>query len=394
MLIEKAAGVMIALLGAVVAPAEGQITPVRTLAEAEVLYEGRYTSLVGVRELSDGRVIAVDANERRILLFDPNGLLLTDIGRVGQGPKEFQQPTSVFALPVDRTAVLDGPGRFLVVTISGQIEEDELDPRPRSGRGCGTSAVGYPPQAKLVDSIGNYYTQAAPIAVSTSGQLSIADSAAIERWTDSTCGRDTVGFVPNPVGEDAILVAESFVVRDGPSPVVAFETRTQWAVAPDGRVAIVHPAPYRVDMIDADGRWRRGSVIRFQSIRVDAAIKDAWRDEMQSPTIVRSGTRDGASSARYESRPLVEPDEWPESLPPFLDHAVAFDTNGHLWVRRLSREADPTKYDVIDEIGRVTLTVSLPNDSRVLGFGTRSVYLVRKDEFDLESLERYALPTR
>jgi hypothetical protein len=36
--------------------------------------------------------------------------------------------------------------------------------------------------------------------------------------------------------------------------------------------------------------------------------------------------------------------------------------------------------------------MTLSNDRRVIGFGNGTVYAVRYDEFDLNYLERYALP--
>ena len=33
----------------------------------------------------------------------------------------------------------------------------------------------------------------------------------------------------------------------------------------------------------------------------------------------------------------------------------------------------------------------MPNDGRIVGFGTRSIYVVRKDADDLQYLQRYPL---
>lgn len=40
----------------------------------------------------------------------------------------------------------------------------------------------------------------------------------------------------------------------------------------------------------------------------------------------------------------------------------------------------------------LTATYTLEGDRRVVGFGEGSVYVVSYDEFDLNYLERYALP--
>lgn len=43
-------------------------------------------------------------------------------------------------------------------------------------------------------------------------------------------------------------------------------------------------------------------------------------------------------------------------------------------------------------MGRLVLKVRLQPRSRVIGFGKGSVYVVRRDDEDLEYLERYRLP--
>lgn len=91
-------------------------------------------------------------------------------------------------------------------------------------------------------------------------------------------------------------------------------------------------------------------------------------------------------------RPFTEPPSWPKHLPPFLSDArVEFAPDGTLWLERsLASPDDAPTYDLIDRVGRVSARVRLPPGRRLLGFGRGSVYVVRRDEFDLEYLERYA----
>jgi hypothetical protein len=102
----------------------------------------------------------------------------------------------------------------------------------------------------------------------------------------------------------------------------------------------------------------------------------------------------GGQTTTYRARPVVEPLEWPEYLPPFLDRALRFAPDGMLWVERtVPADAAPV-HDVIDAEGRVSYRVSLPKKTRLVGFGANSAYLVRIDDDDLEYLQRYRLPTR
>jgi len=54
---------------------------------------------------------------------------------------------------------------------------------------------------------------------------------------------------------------------------------------------------------------------------------------------------------------------------------------------------DPSTYDVFDRTGSLVRTITLDHGKRVVGFGGDSVYVVAYDEFDLNYLERYALPS-
>jgi hypothetical protein len=61
-------------------------------------------------------------------------------------------------------------------------------------------------------------------------------------------------------------------------------------------------------------------------------------------------------------------------------------------VQRYAPAADTrTHYDVIDRRGVVVARVDVPNGGRIVGFGARSIYVVRKDADDLQYLQRFGL---
>ena len=89
-----------------------------------------------------------------------------------------------------------------------------------------------------------------------------------------------------------------------------------------------------------------------------------------------------------------EPKEWPEYLPPYQGSPV-FASNGLLWIPRATADgmlATPL-YDIIDGKGKLVERVKLPARTRLVGFGSNSVYVVRLDEDDLQYLQRHSLPT-
>ncbi|MGH7711860.1 MAG: hypothetical protein ACREOG_11290, partial [Gemmatimonadaceae bacterium] len=99
-----------------------------------------------------------------------------------------------------------------------------------------------------------------------------------------------------------------------------------------------------------------------------------------------------SASTGAPAAPPEERNDWPEFLPPFLANAAQVAPNGELWVLQAVASDDvlPT-YDVFDASGKLTTRVQLPKRSRVVGFGSGTVYVTRSDEDDLQYLQRYRL---
>ncbi|MEO7360975.1 MAG: hypothetical protein ABI120_11635 [Gemmatimonadaceae bacterium] len=60
-----------------------------------------FSSIVSVRVLSSGMVLAVDGKELEVQLLDASGKTIRQIGRKGSGPAEYSRPTALIALPHD-----------------------------------------------------------------------------------------------------------------------------------------------------------------------------------------------------------------------------------------------------------------------------------------------------
>jgi hypothetical protein len=336
------------------------------------------TDASAVRELADGRVIVLDRGVALVLLLDSTLSKATPIGRIGSGPGEYRSPIDLLALPGDRTAIRDwASDDFLIVTPDGKPGGTLPN---RGGSGCAISVRAQARIFRATDRDGRFYTEAEPRDYSGGGIGRVVDRAAIERW-DGSCHADTLAFVP-PRGGVSYPAGD---VLPFPNPIL-------WAVAPDGRVAIVHPDPYRIDIVDSAGVLHAGSPIRYDRVRVDEAIKRAWREEQAKPMAAITMSRTGAVGTRMSKRRVTEPGRWPAYLPPFLASAARFANDGALWVQRTTRADAPPTYDLIDEGGRVERQVTLPKRSKLVGFGDGTVYVVRLDEDDLEYLQRYRLP--
>lgn len=83
--------------------------------------------------------------------------------------------------------------------------------------------------------------------------------------------------------------------------------------------------------------------------------------------------------------------EWPSRMPAFRAGATVIDPYGGIWVGRTTKIGVETLYDVFDGEGNKTGEVAFSPNSRTIGFGTGTAYVVRTDEFGLQWLERYRI---
>lgn len=247
-----------------------------------------------------------------------------------------------------------------------------------------------------MDRQGRFYFSSPPYRMGPDGPESV-DSAAITRL-DRLSGRtDTIAHIHVPgaqvTGGQQGGNQMRVMVRTG-SP---FDARDEWAVAPDGRIALVRHDPFRVEWVAPAGTVTRGPVQPYTPIRVTDADREEALEAQQRASGLRvttgpGGTQFSMGAAPAEARE-VDTSDWPEEKPPFLSGAARVAPNGHLWLLRSRRAGDrvPT-YDVFDGAGRLIRRVTLPRDTRLVGFGARSLYVTRMDDDDLQWLQRIDAP--
>lgn len=385
----RALGGGAALLLVLAPPAASQAPP-RTLDRPTAEFAEPFTRVAGVRELRDGRVVVLDAQDQSIHLVDLRTGSSAPIGRQGDGPGEFRLPLRMFAMPGDTSVVYDmvRPYSMLLIGPDGKAGGS------RSIEGAEGGLVTRV-NVDAADAMGRVYGKA-NIGRTTGDSVEIVRlNPRNRRWeaVAKVCNkgyselRDTRGCsggVGPPTASGPVRMT------GGPTP---FVTVDQWAVAPDGRIAIVAADPYRVTMIGPDGARRVGPPIAVTPIPVTEGHRQAYLERMRQPAATITSTRDGQTTTSYRRTPFQEPTEWPSRLPAFLPDAVRFATDGTLWVQRTTTDAGaPPTYDLIGPAGTVVSRMVLPARTRLVGFGTGTIYLVRIDADDLEYLQRYRLP--
>ncbi len=182
------------------------------------------------------------------------------------------------------------------------------------------------------------------------------------------------------------------------------EARDDWAIAPDGSVAVIRAQGFSVEWHTPDGGVRRGPKHSVDPHPVSRADKEILLGEMRNSGIsmVSASTRSGGVTQMSMSRglpnsddsPEVDDFEWSETFPAFRPDRSIISPLGEVWVERWLPTDAPTRWEVFDDHGVPLGFVELPPRYQLLGFGRTSnneeaAYLVRSDEFDLKWLERH-----
>jgi len=251
---------------------------------------------------------------------------------------------------------------------------------------------------QMSDTRGRMYIPGAPFQI-VNGQPQSADSTALMRWDRKSGKRDTVAWLQVPKSNTEVRGGRGnmSITIGGGAP---FQGADQMAVAPDGRVAIAHHNPYRIEYVSETGQHTMGPEIRYERVKVSEGHKKEWREARRNAMGMAISMDNGRRSASMvPMRDVQDPENWgDEYMPPFLQSQtpLQFSDDGHLWVRRTGPAGMAPTYDVFDRGGNLVQKVVLPQRTRVIGFGNGTVYTIRMDEDDLQYLQRhkFSMPDR
>jgi hypothetical protein len=359
----------------------------RAQATSRLVFDTRFPEGLGfvstVRPLSDGHVLLADPLGQMLLLVDLDAQKADTLGHVGAGPREYRNPDAVFPLPADSTLLVDlGNGRLTVIAPNGRFIRSTLIARQTSD---GRLTMILP---RFVDSQGHLYFQTEDIGAG-SGQ----DSARIARFDRHTGTIDTVAAVR--LAGPAKLRGHTGIML-GQAPLAP---KDDWAVAPDGRVAVVRANDYSVHWIRPGVETVSGPPTAFRPVPIGRAEKDAWVEEFFTASIdmgIRrsaNGERQVRFSRGARDRGDLDIDQviWPSHLPAFKSGRSVVAPNGDLWVQRYGAVDQPVNIDVFGRHGQKKDEVELPAHRHVVGFGGGAVYVIYVDEVGLHWLERYRI---
>lgn len=246
------------------------------------------------------------------------------------------------------------------------------------------------------DSKGRVYFQALGMGMRPGGQL--PDSAAIMRWDRATGAFDEVGRVKlqerrtetsGGRGEQRVRLVQT-----------PLSPQDAWAVGWNGRLAMARTDGYYLEWIEPGGGRVRGDDVSYRPVRIRRAEKEEWVNRSSSSGLmIRVEMNNGVRSMSFGrgggggGLPDVDDYEWPDAKPPFVASGVRVTPEGDAWVRRSVAAGDAPIFDVFGADGQLKERVTLPVGREVVGFGRAHVYVVLRDEFDLQWLERYERTT-
>ena len=371
-------------------------TQQQSLGEPQTVFSEPFSRIVGLRELSDGRVLLADQVERHVSFIDFASGAVDQVGRQGQGPGEYESPRGLLPLSSDASMLVDfGTMRMTRVEPNGRFTA--------SWPLLSTDGEIQIVRPTASDARGNVYHSQAGTFNIQAGQSAPAstDSAPVMRWNLETDTPDTVATLYAPLGLTGSSgrgggSGFSFNTAGGARIMglqqTPFQQRDTWTVTAGGRVAVVRASEYRVDWYAPDGRVTSGPVIDYDPIRITNAEKEAWADQQGNRQMTMSvmGGSGGGSRTMQAPRPDVDEMDFPEFKPPFGDNAASVTPDGTVWVRRSQRHDESgALYDVFDAAGERVRQVRLEENRQVVGFGAGVVYVIVTDDDDLQWLERY-----
>ena len=336
-----------------------------------------FTNVGSVRELSDGRVIVIDNGDRAVYVVDFNAGTSAQVGRPGAGPNEYRTPGLLLALAGDTTLVTDNANRrLLVLGPDAQPAGLLTDAWPLASGQPGTRLP------RGIDARGRGYFLGAAGSVAASGRLTQPDSVALLRSGRGTTTDDSLGYV-HLAQRRVTATTQNGKIVSMDVTIPPFPSQDGWQPFPDGAIAIVRVRDYHVDWVLPDGARVSGKPIAFSPVRVTE------KDKQRGPSGT-SPARGVPAGASVMSGPATI--DAPEFKPPFPYTGVLAGSDGRVWVQRYATAEDTrTHYDAIDRRGVVAAKVDVPNGGRIVGFGQRAIYVVRKDADDLQYLQRFPL---
>ncbi|MCC6245475.1 MAG: 6-bladed beta-propeller, partial [Gemmatimonadaceae bacterium] len=230
-----------------------------------------FDAIGSVLELRDGQVLVADLQTPAVQLLSKDGRLVRTIGAKGAGPGEYTEPRSILAHAGDSIVVVDrGQRRVIVLTPSVVISRTMLLPEIMQAsandlRSDGRGALFFLKSAFLRDSV--------PQA-----------NVPLRRWRFGQAAADSLAALRPPAMKRTVTKDKNGREMSFSARLVDFSPQDDWAVAPDGAIAIIRAVPYRVEWLLPSGQRVTGPIQPSVNVPVAPSERDPYLGDLVPKT--------------------------------------------------------------------------------------------------------------
>jgi hypothetical protein len=358
------------------------VPPARVLGEPINEFPAPFTGPIRVVELPDGRVLAYDAREGRLVLLDLAAGTQEEAARKGSGPLEFRSGLTFLAAPGDSAWLFDlMQGRILVFSPAGAPVRSFRVTEEGDSPGRVTA-----PWLRAIAADGAWYGNARGMA----GLAGFSDSAAVVRVERTAVRHDTLAML----GVEGGLRTTTGVN----SRLTSFDPSDAWGVFADGTVLVVRGATYSAEIVRRDGTRERSGPLAHRRVVLERADGERVLDSIARMVgLSVASTLAQMPLSRGTAPPMGNlelPEPLPEHWPVLVHESIHVDGRDRAWVgvRESAFDSTGIRYDLLDRDGKWVDAVRMPRGFALVAFGRGTLYVARRDADDLLWLQRYALP--
>jgi hypothetical protein len=400
----------IALIAVAVASSVGQaqMPAIRQLGPVTAVGKDALGAVTTVRQLPGGRVLVNDIVGRRVVMLDSSLSSLTVIADTTSATASAYgvRPGGLIAYRGDSTLFIDPASlSMLLIDPNGKIGRVMSAPRANDVGflvGGPFGNPGFDSQGRLVYRAppGRFFFNGPPPSGNALPQMPTPpDSAALVRFDLATRKLDTVTWFKTPKVEMNIVRAPDGGIRMT-SSFNPLPQGDDWAILPDGTIALVRGRDFHVDWVGPQGitsapkipfDWERLSDER-KVVIVDSAKVAMEKARASGQLMIRGpegAAREGNTTvtavgagggAALPPLTMIAPSALPDYKPAFTPGSTRADADGNLWIRTSQNVDARPVYDVVNRKGELIDRVQLPQNRVLAGFGPDgTVYLAVRD---------------
>lgn len=370
-----------------------------------------------MQELSNGDVVVNDAGNRRVIAFDNTLSTFRTVADSSAKTRNMYGKRATLIIPYasDSTLLVDvGARAFLVIAPSGKVTRVMSPPRPNDLAFMASGGLGQPQfdaQGRVLYRTIILPAMKPPVQGKPFEAPVMPDSSPILRGDFNKRIADTVAWVRVPKMPLTVTPVAGGGVSLSPvvNPLAIID---DWAVLPDGTVAVLRGQDYHIDWYPPDGAhtstpkmpfdWKRLSDDDKRAI-IDSTKKAVAKLAPSTQTAVGMGhggggghgmtimpitpgdgtpppqSTMGAQAAIPLVPEVVPASDLPDYMPPVLRSGLmTADAAGNVWIlpSTSSQSGRGLLYDVINRRGEIIHRVRLPEGRALAGFGANgTVYL-------------------